>query len=203
MHLFDTSRHRNAARILLHLCLLSEFTASCRGHPHASKGLYLRFLPEGRAPGRPCCVCNVTVRGAICVCRAKSKKHDQAHTMDATLAALEAPAPPPVICSPPAARQGTSQAPVEPLQPATSARVNSHKESDSGGMRTRSRAQRETSPGGRDTVSCTSRHLGARSEACQMPCKPARVNSYMSRTAAACARDPGHRGKHLQAEESR
>ncbi len=74
--------------------------------------------------------------------------------MEATLAALEAPAPPPVTRDPPAAKQGTPQAPVEPLQPSTSARVNSHKDSDSGGMRTRSRAQREPSPNGTDTVEC-------------------------------------------------
>ena len=163
----------------------STYTCACcqnlwpdvRAAAHACKGSYLRVLPEGGARGLPCCVCNMTVKGAICGCRAKSKKHDQAHTMNATLAALEAPAPPPVICSPPAARQGASQAPVEPLQPSTSARVNSHKESDSGGMRTRSRAHREASPNGRDTVSFTSRHLGANSEATQKPCKAARVNS--------------------------
>ena len=72
--------------------------------------------------------------------------------MEATLAALEAPAPPPVTRDPPAAKQGMPQAPVEPLQPSTSARVNSHKDTDSGGMRTRSRAQREPSPNGTDTV---------------------------------------------------
>ena len=90
-----------------------------------------------------------------CACRAKSKKHDQAHTMDATLAALEAPAPAqsmPSAPSAPVARQGTPPARVEPLQPSTSARVNLHKESGSRGVRTRARAQREASPNGQDTV---------------------------------------------------
>ena len=72
--------------------------------------------------------------------------------MEATLAALEAPAPPPVIATPAAAKQGTTQAPVEPLQPSTSARVNSRNDSDSSGVRTRSRSQREVSPNGMDTV---------------------------------------------------
>ena len=87
-----------------------------------------------------------------CECRAKSKKHDQAHTMDATLAALEAPSPAQSMPSAPVARQGTPPARVEPLQPSTSARVNSHKESGSRGVRTRARAQREASPNGQDTV---------------------------------------------------
>jgi hypothetical protein len=88
----------------------------------------------------------------VCACRAKSKKHDQAHTMDATLAALEAPAPAHSMPSAPVARQGTPPARVEPLQPSTSARVNSHTESGSRGVRTRARAQREASPNGQDTV---------------------------------------------------
>ena len=87
-----------------------------------------------------------------CACRAKSKKHDQAHTMDATLAALEAPAPAHSMPSASVARQGTPPARVEPLQPSTSARVNSHKEPGSRGVRTRARAQREASPNGQDTV---------------------------------------------------
>ena len=91
--------------------------------------------------------------------------------MDATLAALEAPAPPPVVCSPPAAKQGAPQAPVEPLQPSTSARVNSHKESESGGMRTRSRAHQDASPNGTDTVRCGQRSLYAASFACRQACQ--------------------------------
>ena len=74
--------------------------------------------------------------------------------MEATLAELEAPAPPPVVSSPPATKQGAPQVPMEPLQPSASARVNSHKESEGGRMRTRSRAHRDDSPNGTDTVRC-------------------------------------------------
>ena len=69
--------------------------------------------------------------------------------MDATLAPLEAPAA--LLPAPAAAKQSAPAAVVAPLQPSASARVNSHQDADSAGMRTRSRAHRETSPGA-DTV---------------------------------------------------
>ena len=71
--------------------------------------------------------------------------------MDATLAPLEAPAAPLPAPAPVPAKQSAPTAAVAPLQPSASARVNSHQDADSAGMRTRSRAHRETSPGA-DTV---------------------------------------------------